>query len=73
MLREGPAVEAKLTELRAMYEPFVNALSMRLMFALPAIVPEKAVVDNWQTSAWTRRVAGFRRLPTLEASDQHFE
>src|SRR5438128_3297382 len=26
-LREGPAVDAKLAELRAMYEPFVNALA----------------------------------------------
>jgi hypothetical protein len=70
--REGLAFEAKLTELRAMYEPFVNALSQFLLFNLPPILPEKATVDNWQTSAWMRRVAGIGKLPLLEG-DEHFD
>jgi hypothetical protein len=70
--REGPAFEAKLTELRGMYEPFVNALSHFLLFNLPPILPEKTTVDNWQTSAWMRRVAGIGKLPLLEG-DEHFD
>jgi hypothetical protein len=62
-LREDAAACAKLAELRGLYEPFVQALSDFLLFPLPAVVPEKAPVDNWQTSAWMRRAAGFGELP----------
>ncbi|HEV3262709.1 MAG TPA: ion channel [Gemmataceae bacterium] len=71
-MREGATIDQKLAELRGMYEPFVNGLSRFLLFALPPIVPEKAVVDNWQTSAWTRRTPGIGRLPALDAGDEHF-
>jgi hypothetical protein len=71
-LRQGSAVEAKLAELRGMYEPFVNALSHYFCFALPPLFSEKVSVDNWQTSAWTRRTAGFRHLP-IRDGDEHFD
>ena len=70
-LREGPAVDAKLTELRGLYEPFVNALAEYLRFALPPVRPDKPPVDNWQTSAWMRRAAGFGELPAPD--DDHGE
>lgn len=72
-LRQGPAVDTKLAELRRMYEPFVNALAHYLQFRLPPLLLEKTAVDNWQTSAWTRRTAGFRRLPVLNDGDEHFD
>ncbi len=72
-VRDGPAVEAKLAELRGMYEPFVNALGRYFHFTLPPIAPEKTGVDNWQTSAWTRRTAGLSRLPVVSDGDEHFE
>jgi hypothetical protein len=62
-LREGAAVDAKLAELRGLYEPFVTALSEYLKFPLPPVCPDKPPVDNWQTSAWMRRAAGFGELP----------
>jgi hypothetical protein len=62
-LREGPAVDAKLAELRGLYEPFVNALAGYLRFALPPVCTDKEPVDNWQTSAWMRRAAGLGELP----------
>jgi hypothetical protein len=70
-LHEGPAVEQALTELRALYEPFVNALGERFLFPLPAFLPEKPPVDNWQTSAWMRRSPGLGALPSPD--DQHFD
>ncbi len=70
-LREGSAVDAKLTELRGLYEPFVNALADFLHFALPPVRPDKPPVDNWQTSAWMRRAAGFGELPAV--GDDHSE
>jgi len=71
-LRDGPATEAKLAELRGAYEPFANGLARFLLFALPEVVPEKAVVDNWQTSAWMRRLPGLSALPAAEG-DEHFD
>ena len=72
-VRDGPAVDKKLAELRGMYEPFVNALARRFLFALPPVLPERATVDNWQTSAWTRRTAGIGGLRAAEAGDDHFD
>jgi hypothetical protein len=70
-LRDEPVVTAKLAELRGLYEPFVNALAHRLLFALPPIVPAKPAVDNWQTTAWTRRAPGIGKLPA--DGDEHFD
>jgi hypothetical protein len=71
-LREGAEVDAKLAELRGMYEPFVHALGRYFLFTLPPVVPEKPGVDNWQTSAWTRRTPGIGGLPVAGAGDDHF-
>jgi hypothetical protein len=47
-------IESRLCELRAMYEPYVFALSEQLLMPLPPwILPEDAI-DNWKTSAWGR-------------------
>ena len=72
-MRDGPAVEQKLTELRGLYEPFVNALAAYFVFVLPPFQPVKPPVDNWQTSAWMRRSPGLGglRLPIRE--DDHFD
>jgi Ion channel len=72
-LRDGPAVDQNLAELRALYEPFVNALAFHFLFALPPILPDGPVVDNWQTSAWTRRSPGIGRLPAPRDGDEHFD
>ncbi len=66
-------MDTKLAELRAMYEPFVNALALHFLFVLPPVLPEKATVDNWQTSAWTRRTPGIGGLPVREPGDDHFD
>jgi hypothetical protein len=71
--RADPGVETQLAELRVMYEPFVNALAGHFLLALPPILPEKAVVDNWQTTAWTRHTPGIGSLPGREPTDEHFE
>jgi hypothetical protein len=68
-LRDAEAVQARLTELRGTYEPFVNALAQLFLFALPPLLPEKPPVDNWQTSAWMRRIPGIGKLP----GDDHFD
>jgi nitrate reductase NapE component len=71
-LPDGEAFDQKLAGLRALYEPFVNALAQLFLFRLPPVVPEKETVDNWQTSAWTRRSPGIDRLPAVDG-DEHFD
>jgi hypothetical protein len=68
---EGTAVDARLAELRGMYEPFVWALSEFLLFALPAVMPPETA-DNWQRSAWMRRVPGIGSLPVAGGGEDHF-
>jgi hypothetical protein len=70
-LHDPAVASAKLTELRGMYEPFVVALSERFLFALPAIVPERPVADNWQRSAW-QRAPEIGSLPADASLDGHF-
>jgi hypothetical protein len=68
--REGAGVDAKLCELRGMYEPFVNALARYFLLTLPAIDPEPSA-DNWQRSAWLRRAPGIGSLPVVGANEEH--
>jgi hypothetical protein len=71
-LRDGPGADARLVELRALYEPFLRALGDYFLFALPPVLSEKVPVDNWQTTAWARRAPGIGRLPGME-TDEHFD
>ena len=72
-LRPRPVAEARLLELRGMYEPFVNALSIYFVLPLPPIRVEGPVVDNWQTSAWMRRTRGIGKLALADPGDDHVD
>jgi len=65
-------MEAKLTELRGHYEPFVRALATHFLFKLPEIVDDQPAADNWQRSAWLPRAPGFSNLPAADVGEQHF-
>jgi len=53
-LAAGPEAEARLEELRGMYEPYVRALSEYLLMPLPPWLPPANRRYNWQTTAWAR-------------------
>lgn len=53
-LREGADADERLTQLRRMYEPYINVLSDYLAMGLPPWIHVRDAVDNWQTSAWER-------------------
>jgi len=53
-LREDDASRAKFSELRAMYEPYLHALSHFLYVEVPPWILSKEITDNWRTSAWGR-------------------
>ncbi len=50
-LHEGEEADHWLSELRRLYEPYVNALAERLLFTLPTWLPSTNP-DDWQTTAW---------------------
>lgn len=69
----GPDLDDRLTELRRMYEPYVEALARHLALPLPPWVREGERPDNWQTSAWDKVVripAAARRR--VEEEPPHF-
>jgi Ion channel len=51
-LHDPQDAEARLAELRLIYEPFVTALADHLLINLPPWITETRTVDDWQTSAW---------------------
>ena len=53
-LAEGAEAERRLTELREMYEPYVESLSHHLLMPLPGWLPPEKARFNWQTTAWAR-------------------
>jgi len=53
-LRAGDGEDRQLNDLRAMYEPYVNALAEFLAIKLPPWIHSQKIVDSWSTSAWGR-------------------
>jgi hypothetical protein len=49
-LANDDSAEERLHEFRATYEPFLNALADYLLLSLPAWLPSKKALDNWQNS-----------------------
>jgi hypothetical protein len=62
---------ARLKDLRAMYEPFIDALGNYFKFDLPPIALAEVPVDNWQKSPWQPRAPGIGSLPIANPGD-HF-
>jgi hypothetical protein len=52
VLRSGPEADQRLRELRAMYEPYANALANYMLFKLPPWSRPTTARDNWKTSRW---------------------
>jgi len=42
----------RLAELRDVYEPYLHALSRRLLMTLPPWIHKNRVKDNWQGGPW---------------------
>jgi len=70
-LRDGETADARLRELRSMYEPYVFALASYLNHTLPPWIPAKKGKDNWQTTAWGQAAGLLEPTPTRH-HDDHF-
>ncbi|MBZ5718818.1 MAG: potassium channel family protein [Acidobacteriia bacterium] len=71
-VRRDAEAEQKLQQLRLQYEPYVEALSRRLLIALPSWMPAEKKKDNWQAGPWDKIVQakGLGRL--AKGMDEHF-
>jgi hypothetical protein len=72
VLTSTPEANQKLLELRGMYEPYVYALADHLSQALPPWIPDHKGKDNWQTTAWAKRIGATDGEPISIAHDDHF-
>ena len=70
--RNEETAEARMTELRGLYEPFAWALSRYFLFAMPVIVLDHQAIDNWQRSAWMPRTPGLSDLALGDTDGEHF-
>jgi hypothetical protein len=44
--------EGRFAKIRATYEPYLEALSVRLLMPIPPLVPGDTGHDNWRASPW---------------------
>jgi len=71
-LRDSSEADEKLTELRRLYEPYVQALADLLDQRLPPWIPEKTQKDNWQTTAWAQVTGNLEKESASLLHDDHF-
>jgi len=55
-LKSDEIARAKLSRLRAMYEPYVHSTARNLMLTLPPWRRAEKVRDNWQAGPWDRLI-----------------
>ncbi len=71
-LYDGADADTRLSELRALYEPYVHAMSGRLLFALPPWIRAEYKKDNWQASPWDRVIQAQALQHPGRPVDDHF-
>src|ERR1700686_3526641 len=68
----GDAGDKKLHELREMYEPYLNGLSIRLLMPLPSWGVGHRFVENWKRSAWGKISSGPADSGGSSSESSHF-
>src|ERR1700726_2897630 len=68
----GESGDKKLIELREMYEPYLNGLSLRLLMPLPTWGVGHRFVENWKRSAWGKISSGPADSGSSSSESSHF-
>ncbi len=68
----GDAGDKKLHELRAMYEPYLNGLSLRLLMPLPSWGVGAKFTENWKRTAWGKITSGPAESGSSSSESSHF-
>src|ERR1017187_804495 len=71
-LNDKAAGPERLAELRAVYEPYLHALSRRLLMTLPPWIHKNRMKDNWQGGPWDRVIQARALEHPGHAADDHF-
>ncbi len=71
-LNDGAEAPERLAELRVLYEPYLHALSRRLLMTLPPWIHTDRKKDNWQGSPWDRAIQARALERPGRAADDHF-
>ena len=71
-LREGVEAERKLSELRALYEPYAAAIARNLFITLPPWIHPEKKKDNWQGGPWDRAIQARGLAGRPQSMDEHF-
>ena len=75
-LRQGPEVDAKLADLRSLYEAYVHAIARNLFIPLPLWIRYDKIKDNWRSGPWDRiiQARGLGRIASEPrgSSEDHF-
>ena len=71
-MNDATDAEAKLAQLRALYEPYVHSLSRRLFMTVPPWRRPEYRKDNWQGGPWDRAIQAQALEQPGRAADDHF-
>jgi hypothetical protein len=71
-LSDGAEAPAHLAELRALYEPYAEALAQRLYMTLPPWIHSEQRKDNWQGGPWDRAIQARALERPGRAAEDHF-
>ncbi len=66
------AGDLKLKQLREMYEPYLNGLSLRLLMPIPSWGVGAKFVENWKRSAWGKISSGPAGPGSAGRGSDHF-
>lgn len=64
--------EAKLAELRSLYEPYLHSLARRLFITVPPWRRSEYKKDNWQGGPWDRAIQARALERPARAAEDHF-
>lgn len=71
-LYDGNDAPERLSEIRVLYEPYLHALSRRLLLTLPPWIHISRNKDNWQAGPWDRAIQAHALQRPRRAADDHF-
>ena len=71
-LYSGTDAPERLSEIRVRYEPYLHALSRRLLLTLPPWIHNDRKKDNWQAGPWDRAIQARALQRPRRTADDHF-
>jgi hypothetical protein len=71
-LRSDDYADEKLTKLRMLYEPYVQAIALNLLITLPPWILAEKKKDNWQGGPWDKIIQAKGLGAPVRVMDDHF-